>query len=74
MTNFFNKFKQFCFGPFLGHFPNFEGKIFPQRILLSRTTSYRFLAPSQNLERTHDTIATSGQMERWTEGQTDPIL
>ena len=56
MTKFFNKFKK-LFGPFLANFPNFRGKknIF-QKIWLSHTTSYGFLAPHQNLEKTNAAI------------------
>ena len=74
MTKFFNKFQKLCFGFIFDSFTQFWGESFFQRILLSRTTSYRFLAPSQNIGRANDGIPTPGQMERWTEGQTDPIL
>ena len=40
MTKFFNKLKKF----------------FPKNPALSRTTSYGFLAPCQNLEKTNGTI------------------
>ena len=58
------------FGPFLVHFPNFGGKkILPDNLALSRTTSYRFLAPFQNLEKTNDTIPRK-RLDRWKDGQT----
>ena len=63
MTKFFNKFKNSCFGPVLS--PG-----------LSRTTSYGFLAPCQNLEKTNDALSRkcpNRSMKGWTEGQTDPI-
>ena len=57
MSKFFSKFKNPFFGPFLVYFPNFGGKsLFLRNPALSRTTSYGFLEPSQNLEKTNDTI------------------
>ena len=57
MAKSFNKFKNPVFGPFLVHFPKFWGKNnFPENLAMSCTTSYGFLAPSQNLEKTNDTI------------------
>ena len=53
MTTFFNKFKKSCFWPVFGSSLQFWGQTL---ICLSCTTSYRFLAPSQNLEKTNDTI------------------
>ena len=53
-TNFFIKFKNPVFGPFLVYFSNFFGKIFLENPALSHT--YQFLAPFQNLEKTKDTI------------------
>ena len=42
---------------FLVHFPNFGANIFfLKNPAMSRTTSYEFLAPGQNLEKTKDTI------------------
>ena len=40
------------------HFPNFGGKkiFFLENPALSHTTTYGFLAPCQNLEKTDDTI------------------
>ena len=39
-------------GPFGVHFPNSGGNFFsPENPALSRTTSYGFLAPWQNLEK-----------------------
>ena len=70
MTKFFNIFKNTCFWPI---FPILEAK---KKVLenpaLSCTTSYGFLASSQNLEKTNDTIPSKHQ-EGWMEGQTDPI-
>ena len=55
---------------FLTHFwsifPLFWAKNFFWKIRLSRTTSYGFLAPRRNLEKTYDAIPR-------TEGRTDPI-
>ena len=54
MTQFSNKFKKPCFWPI---FPIFGAKkIFLENPALSRTTSYGFLAPCQNLEKVNDTI------------------
>ena len=54
MTKVFNKFKKL---KFLVHSPNFwSKKHFLENPALSRTTSYRFLAPCQNLEKTNNTI------------------
>ena len=82
MTQFPNKFKKLCFWPI---FPIFGAKkIFVENPSLSHATSYRFLAPCQNLEKVDDVIQrkhpdrrTEGWMEgrkdRRTEGWTDPI-
>ena len=75
------------FGPYLrnqdfskyeifGQFSAFWGanKIFLESLALSRTTSYRFLAPCQNLEKVNDTIqrkCLDRQMEIWKAGRTD---
>ena len=75
MTKFFNKFKKPCFWPIFGQFLQFTGKkIFPENLALSQVTSYRFLAPCQNLEKTNDTIPRKrpekpkdGRMDRRTE-------
>ena len=70
MTKFFNILKKnLFFGPFLG-----AKIIFPENPALSRTTSYKFLAPCQNLERTYDAISRNPWTDGRTEGQTDPIL
>ena len=72
MTKFFNKFKKFCFWPFfpiLGPRKNF----FSENPALLRTTSYSFLAPCQNLEKTNDTIPRKQpdrQKDRRKDGQT----
>ena len=76
MTKFYNKFKKPCFwlifGPFF-HFPNLGAKRFFWKIRLSRTTSYGFLAPGQNLRKTNDTIPRkrSRQTDERKEGQKD---
>ena len=79
MTKFFNKFKKNSFWPILGPFSQILGHVFsPKNPALLCTTSYRFLAPCQNLEKTSDTIPMPGEKEgwteRWMEGRTDPIL
>ena len=57
MTKYFNKFKKPVFGPFLVHFTNFgDKKSFLENPALSHTTSYQFLAPYQNLEKTNNII------------------
>ena len=76
MTQFSNKFKKSCFWPI---FPHFWGKKnFLENLALSRTTSYGFLAPCQNLEKVNDTIQrkcpdrqTEGWTELWKDGRTD---
>ena len=67
MIKFFNKLKKPCFCP---HFPNFflGGGFFFQKIWLLHTTSNRFLAPCQNLEKTNDAIPRKPP-ERWKAGQ-----
>ena len=56
MAKFFNKSKK----PWaiFGQFSQFLGQknFFPENLALSRTTSYGFLAPCQNLENTNDTV------------------
>ena len=55
MTKFFKIFKKPCFWSI---FPILRPKIFfPGNPALSHTTSYRFLAPCQNLEKNNDTIS-----------------
>ena len=52
-------------------FPIFGAKkIFLENPALSRTTSYGFLAPRQNLEKVNDTIQIK-HLDRRTEGQTE---
>ena len=66
--------KNFVFGPFLVHFPNFGENFFFHKIQLSCTTSYGFLAPCQKLEKTNDTILRERlgrQKDRRTKGQKD---
>ena len=69
MTQFSNKFKKTCFWPIFG-----AKKIFLESLALSRTTSYGFLASSQNLEKVNDIIQRK-RSDRWkergTEGQKD---
>ena len=71
MTKFSNKFKKPCFWPI---FPIFGAKkIFLENPALSRTTSYGFLAPCQNLEKVNNTIQKKHPEEtsgRWKDGQT----
>ena len=67
MTKSFNKFKKLCFQSI---FPNFGAKnLFPENPTLSSTTSYGFLAPCQNSEKTNDTITRKSpnrkKLERW---------
>ena len=50
MTNFFNKFKKTCFWPI------FEVIFFSKKPTLPCKTSYWFLKPCQNLEKTNDPI------------------
>ena len=58
-------------------FPNFEAKkIFQENLALSRTTSYGFLAPCQNLEKVNDKTQRkcpnrwkNGRTEGWTDGR-----
>ena len=58
-------------GPFLVHFLNFGGKkFFLENLVLLRTTSYGFLAPCQNLEKTNDTIPRKRLTEGREDGQT----
>ena len=67
MTKFSNKFKKPCFWPI---FPIFGAKkIFLENPALSRTTSYGFLAPCQNLEKVNDTIQRK-RPDRGKDGQT----
>ena len=75
MTQFFNKFKKPCFWPISPIFGT--KKIFLENQALSRTTSYEFLAPCQNLQKVNDTIqrkCPDRRKDRKTEGRTDPIL
>ena len=75
MTNFFNKFKKLCFEPIFSSFFQFSSKkIFPENPPLPHTTSYGFLAASQNLEKANDAIPrkrpdrrTDGRMDRRTD-------
>ena len=50
-------------------FPVFGAKkFFPENPALPHKTSYRFLAPCQNLEKTNDTIPMPEHTEGWTGG------
>ena len=70
MPNFSINSKNPVFGTSLVHFANFWGKnIFSRNPALTSTTSYGFLAPYQNLEKTNDNIPRK-QMEGWKDGQT----
>ena len=54
ITEFYSKFKKPIFGPFLVPFPKLTGKnYFPESLVLSCTTSYGFLEPYQNLQKTN---------------------
>ena len=76
MTKFFNKFKKNCLWPI---FPIFWAKyFFLKNLAQSRTTSYGFLTPCQNLEKTNDTISRKrlairkdGRRDGRTKGQMD---
>ena len=56
MNTFSNKLKKPCFWPILGSFSQFLGqkKFSSKNPALSRTTSYGFPAPCQNLEKVND--------------------
>ena len=73
MTKFFNKFKKPCSEPIFGPFSQFWGqkRFFLENPTLSGTTSYGFLEPCQNLEKTNDIIPRSLHTEGWMEGQKD---
>ena len=70
MTIFFSKFKKTLVLVHFGHiFPIFEAKVFPKN---SHATSYGYLAPCQNLEKTNDPVPRKcwnrrkdGGMDRW---------
>ena len=71
MTKFSKKLKKTGFGPFWALFPNVGAKKnFSQKIWLSRTTSYKFLASCQISEKTNDTIPRKCLVIRWEDGQT----
>ena len=80
MTKFSNKLKKSCFWLILGPFSQFFGekkkKKIPRKSSLSHTTSYKFLAPCQILEKINDTIPRKrldrrmdGRMEGQKDGQ-----
>ena len=57
MTQFFFEFKKPCFWSTFGPFSNFfEGKIIFPRKSSCHTTSYEFLAPCQNLQKSINII------------------
>ena len=74
MTKCFNKFEKSCFWPIFDPFGPFS-QIFGlqnvfQRIRLSRTISYEYVAPCKNLEKTNDTTPRNC-LDRGTGGRTD---
>ena len=74
MTKFFNKFKKPCSEPIFGPFSQFWGqnRFFLENPTLSGTTSYGFLEPCPNLEKTNDIIPRKSPYRRMngrTEGQ-----
>ena len=74
MTKFFNKFKKPCSEPIFGPFSQFwrQKRFFLENPTLSGTTSYGFLEPCQNLEKTNDIIPRKSPYRRMngrTEGQ-----
>ena len=73
MTKFINKFKKPCFWHIFGPFSQFWGqkKIFPENPALSCTTSYRFLAPCQNLKKQLIQFQENAQPDRRKDGRTD---
>ena len=72
---FFNKFRKPCFWSI---FPVLGAKnFFQENPVLSRTTSYWFLAPWQNFKKLMIKFQENTQTDRRTErneGQIDPIL
>ena len=75
MATFFHKFKKPCFEPIFGPFSEILGQknFFPQNPVLSHTTSFRFLAPCQNLEKVNDTTPRK-RPDRRTDRTDTPIL
>ena len=74
MTKFFNKLKKKnSLGPIFDSLSQFLGQTIPVNPALSRTTSYGFLAPCQNLAKLYSK-KTPGQKDERTEGRADPIL
>ena len=69
MRKFFNKLKKpCCLADVWSTFPIFGAKkMFPENSGLSCTTSYRFLAPCQNLEKTNDKFQENAQTDRRTD-------
>ena len=75
MTKFSNKLKKPCFWPILGPFSQCleQKKNVQENSVLSRTTSYGFLAPCQNSEKVNDMIQRKRPDRRkdgWKDGQT----
>ena len=80
MPKYFNKLKKTVF---LDHFWSIfpilgVQNIFPENPALSRTSSYGFLGPCQNLQklmrRFQENAWTNRRTEGRTEGQTDSVL
>ena len=72
MTKFFIKFKKSCFWPIFGPFSQFCGQFFfPENPALLSTTSYKFLPPCRNLEKTNFTIEENARTYGRTERRTD---
>ena len=78
MPKYFNKLKKTVFlDHFWSIFPILEVQnIFPENPALSRTSSYGFLGPCQNLQKTNETIPRKRldkQKDRGTDGRTDRL-
>ena len=59
----------------MAHFPYFLGKkMFLKNLALSRTTSYGFLTPWQNLKQLIIQFQRNARTDWQTDGRTDPIL
>ena len=72
MTKVFNILKKPCFWSKFGQFSQFWGQnFFLEYLALPCTTSYRFLASCQNLEKTHDIIPRKCPGRHGTEGRKD---
>ena len=74
MSQFFKKMEKSYFWYILAYFFHFGGKnIFSKNPALSHTTSYGFLIPCQNLEKTIDPIPRK-RLDVQTDRLTDSIL